>query len=395
VKTLSWFALFFFQQLIAWGCIWLFFHAAQRLFKSTAVAVGVSLYLVYLQSRDINNFQIMTESLSISGMMILGYLLFSYIRRPGYGKAMAMSTAVFLLIMLRPAFVFLLPVFLLLWLARFIMCRGDRFREATGLLSITVALVLVLGYCQLFKQKYGDFSLSDVTWVNQANILLQSGLYRYGSDPVINDLISTKVEEWKNLEPLERPAKPKDPQKKQKPAKPLSAAEKSWVYLTGIDIGGIHDIFSDLRNTINCKEYVQETIRHNRVRYICYSLGKFIGLHNEPFIRGIELPRFHTIYGLLLMEILTLAVTFYATRQVPWFWGVCWLVIAGMVFTAVVGAQGEWTRLVVPVVPFGFLLIAKYVDLIIYVLKEKEHRGQRIVQYLQERSTVQEGGESR
>ena len=278
------------------------------------------------------------------------------------------------------------------------MIREHRFREAMGLLSIIGALILVLGYCQLHKQKFGVFNISSVSQVNQFHIILQSGLYRYGSDPAINEQLSLLVETWKKENPEAIPGN-------RRIFRTGTNNDFLWKYIHGMPEYQRPGYTLSETGIKFPREYIKNTIRSNLFRYALYSLGKFyeirkygfearIGKYKKkistPFV--LEL-KFQSVYVFLLLEIVTLVAVLYFARRIPWFWCVCWLLTAGTIFTAVVGAQGEWTRLVIPALPLVILLIAKYVDLFVYVIKEhlghymKEQcvlLGNYAVQYLKE-----------
>jgi len=359
-----------FQHLISWGCIGFFYHTAKHLFKNTAVAVGASLYCACHPSIMSWNHVIMSESLSVSGIVIISFLLVSYLLRPGYSKAVVIGAVVFLLIMLRPVFLILLPIFFVFWLARCIVYREHRSREAAGLLSIIVALILVVGYCQLFKQKYGYFSISSVTFKNQAAVFVQSGLYRYGSDPAFNKRLIAAEKKWK--------------QKPGKQSELRTGNAARWIYPTEINsMGGTHYVLNAVSPVTRWygydaefRKYVRDSIRKNRLRYAGYLLGRFFGIFGDKFeetsLRGTKTPvpcfslnlTFISVYVLLLLDTLTIALTLYYSRRIPWFWCISWLLITGTIFVAVVGAYEHFIRLVLPVLPLVILLIAKYVDLI-------------------------------
>jgi len=378
------------QQLISWISVYFFFHTARKLFKSIFVTVGVSLYYACNPAILGFNVSMLTESLAVSGVVFAVFLLCSYLDRPSTSKAIMMGIAIFLLIMLRPIFLLFLPVFLLLWTVRLIVVREQRFRETdlTCLWASLAALILVLGYCQLFKQKYGEFSLSLVPYVNQLHIVVQSGLYRNGSDPITNKKIAALWETWKKENPHD--AQPGSP----------------WIYPKGgNDAFAFRLIFGTgahkMRSFPLKWQYARETIRKNRLEFAWYSLGKFVGVNNnwfEPsldwwlgntspskraFFEFFVLPlTFKSVYLLLMLEMAVLAITLYFTRHVLWFWCVCWLLMTGTIFMAVVGSGAECVRLVFPVLPLVMLLVAKYVDFIVYAIKEL--RGQKIIQYLKE-----------
>jgi len=385
----------FVQQLISWISVFFFFHTARRLFKSTLVTVAVSLY--YACHPAILNFNvvILTESLAVSCTVFAVFLLLSYLHHPGYGKAIMLGICVFLLIMLRPIFLVFLPIFLLLWTVRLIVVREHRFRETdlTGLWASLAALILVLGYCQLFKQKYGEFALSETSYRNQFYIVIQSGLYRHGSDPIINKQIAALWETWKKENPDK--AEPESP----------------WIYPKGGDscFAGCLVFKEGLTKQTRLPkkfQYGRDTIRKNRLEFAWYSLGKFVGIKDDgvewgywffkdPYMYKESLFNFFllqltfkSVYFLLLLEMVVLSVTFYFTRHIPWFWSVCWLLVTGIIFTAVVGSHSEWSRLVLPVLPLVILLVAKYVDFIVYAIKEL--CGQKIIQYLKEQNVLVE-----
>jgi len=375
------------QQLISWISVYCFFHTARRLFKNTLVTAGVSLYYACHPAILGFNAGIYTESLAVSGTVFAVFLLISYLDHPGYGKAIMMGIVIFLLIMLRPSFLLFLPIFLLLWTVRLIVVREPRFRETdlTCLWASFAVLILVLGYCQLFKQKYGEFSLSDVVYFNQFCIVVQSGIYRHGSDPIINKQIEALWETWKKENPNEAESGP------------------PWIYPKGGNVAFnlylTGDVGEEKIPFLQKLKYARETIRKNRLDFAWYSIGKFIGIKNDGVEWGywffkehrrykeslfnffILQLTFKSVYILLLLEMAVLSITLYFTRHVPWFWCVCWLLMTGTIFTAVVGSHDEWSRLVLPALPLVILLIAKYVDLFVYVIKKQ--RGQKIMQYLE------------
>ena len=373
------------QQIISWISVYCFFYTARSLFKSTLIAAGAS--LCYACHPEILGFNVSlySESLAVSGTVFAVWLLVAYLRRPGYGKAVMMGITVFLLIMLRPAFLCFLPIFLLFWTVRLIVVREHRFREMTGLCCAIAALMLVLGYCQLFKTKYGDFALSHVGYINQLFTIIHSGLYRNGSDPVINAKIESRFDIWKQKNPNQ--AKPDNPW--------LYSQEGSRAVCLGLWLEEGDNILAWDEQI----QYARETIRKNRLQFAKYSLGKFVGIKDDKFetYRYTKYKKpykqslfnlfdwgltFQAVYFLLLLEAVVLSVIFYFTRRIPWFWSVYWLLIAGIIFTAIVGAPNDWQRLVISALPLVILLIAKYADLAVYVVRET--CGKKIGEYLKE-----------
>jgi len=382
------------QQVISWICIFFFFQTARRLLKSTIVTACASLYFACHPSILWFNTYVLTESLSISGTVFLIYLLVSYLSRPGYIKAVVIGIIILFLIMLRPFFLVLLPIFLVLWTVRLVVIREHRFREAVGLFSAIIALMLVLGYGQLFKQQHGVFSWTAASsHVNQFAMVFQSGFYRNGrGDPAITEWLIEREEVWKK----KNPNATRLTSRLIAPDTPMHGAQ------IGFEMAFVFDEGSPKMN--ERPKYVKDTIRSDRFRWYRYLLGRFGGIGADTFEDGFwssGFPNkstdidwrigltFQSVYVILLLEIITLGVIFYHTRRVPWFWSVCWLLIAGIIVTAVIGSMNDWNnRLTVSAIPLVILLLARYVDLIVDVVKET--CGIRIVQYLKEQSTLPE-----
>ena len=113
---------------------------------------------------------IMAESINLCGIILLSYWLsLIYV---GKGKAHLMwwaSAILQLLIFLRPFNIVFIPISLMAALAAY---RKGRFSHLPTIgISLSVALVVVFGYCLWFYNVYGTFRLSYVSAINRFYVL--------------------------------------------------------------------------------------------------------------------------------------------------------------------------------------------------------------------------------
>lgn len=113
-----------------------------------------------------------TESLAISGMVFMCYLITtSLLKRPKATLILAISGLTFLLIMLRPFFVCIIPVILLFFLFQAAVPHTRRRIVTAALVGTVAATVAILSYCSAIGHRYGMFTLSKVSSINRAIIV--------------------------------------------------------------------------------------------------------------------------------------------------------------------------------------------------------------------------------
>ncbi len=351
--------------------VYFFYALLTRLLKNKIVVVLTTLYYACFPVFLSCNMSILTESLSVSGTIFFVWLVVEYVYRPGFVKATLIGAMAFLLIMLRPAFLLVLPILCVFWVGRAIMRRETRAKEISGLVATTFSLFLLLGYCQLSKQQFGVFGLSTVSHINQLHILIQSGIYSEGSDPEMNRLIQKNLDEFAAANPK---AAPGDPWFYSPTVTPQAYNYAAWTKM------------SDYYPASRFAAYVDETIKRHRYRYATHTLRKILGAapikigYVDPF--NNKPPRiqlyektladqfgwfltYRFVYCLLFMEFLVSLTILLKVRRLSWSFAFVLLCAGGLIFTAVAGAQSDWSRLAIPALPLVFVLIARYLDLLV------------------------------
>ncbi len=306
------------------------------------------------------NQMILPESLSISATVFFIFLVFIYLERPTYLKAALLGMSAFFLVMLRPSFLFLVPMLFLFWiLVTCVFFKGIR-KHLAGFGCTVLSLAMILGYCHLIEKKCGVFNLTEVAVSNQFQIIIQSGLYKKGKD---RDLMA------KIQDAIDRHERKNDD---------ISPGNE-WVYPDGLSDETFRSCFWRIRpNDMPLSQrsaFVRQILRDHRWEYIQYSLGKFLGVRHEV-VGGRLSPKvitFGLIYFLLACEAVTIALSTVRRRGPTLLCAMIWLLIAGVVFTTVVGAQhttmfelpSEYSRLVVSAIPFVIILIFRYLDVLL------------------------------
>ncbi|MDR1958038.1 MAG: hypothetical protein LBQ54_03175 [Planctomycetaceae bacterium] len=336
------------QQLISWLSVIALYYTGMNLFKNKILVILATLCFALNTGVSYFNVSILSESPAVSGIIFLMALLISYLRHPTFLKAFLLGITVFLLIMLRPAFLVFLPVFLLFWGCRLLFVRKMRKKDAMGLVTTLAGLFLVLGYCHLNSKKCGVFTLTVASPNNQFVCMLQSGLYQKDNTE-ISCRTQSAMEEYR------------------KQYWYITDAEPNWLLLA--DGIGFDDPIN-FRDRVWAREgfhvsteqkniYVTQMIKKNKIAYAEYLLKKtvMLGLNTGRFIK------FAFVYALILLDFFVILL-FMKRSPVnqTLFLTVLWMIVTGGFVTAIVGSHAEYERLVFPVSSLVILMFFSVID---------------------------------
>lgn len=100
--------------------------------------------------------EILTESLSISGCVIMIDLVLSFVYKPSIAKNIALHLFLILLVFLRPTFIIFFAILPVVWLF-----HRTLFKHKTISFVLTIICILCYGaYCSAYKNVYGRFGSS-------------------------------------------------------------------------------------------------------------------------------------------------------------------------------------------------------------------------------------------
>ena len=95
------------------------------------------------------------------------------------------------MIMTKPAFIYVLPIYILFWILRFIFQREEKREIIIGGISCIICAILLLGYCGLVKNQCGKFELTNIFDLNE--------YMQVSSNNNKQNLNSTKEQQIRNI----------------------------------------------------------------------------------------------------------------------------------------------------------------------------------------------------
>jgi hypothetical protein len=318
-----------------------FYKTINIVFQNKKVIILAT--IVFSIAPTISNFDVclITESLSINAVVLFLYFIISFLKKPKLYKAILMTFYVFLLIMLRPSFLFLLPILFFFWLARILLLKKEWKLNTAGIVTSLICIFLIFGYSQLNFINNQCNSISAVASVNQLGNIIDYNIYENGNDPEISETIKN------NLTP------------------------------TGLQTD-LFDNYSYSRVT----KFVIGCIINQPVIYIKKTLLKIGGLSKSTtvcimtfykngfmgipdLISNVFSISFLNLYVLMFIDLLFIIYCWIKSKQVPWFKIIVWLIIGGQFATIVIGSPAEYSGLFVVVIPCVIILLFSYIDMLL------------------------------
>lgn len=356
----------FYKQSIVGGVIWwqcfvsflsimIFYGIVKNIFANKKAVNGAT--IIYGLMLPVINFDktILTESLSVTFTLIMLNLSVRYIKKPSAVNAILISLFSFAAIMLRPSYMFLLPVVAVFWIFRFWVYKERRL-AVWGIVCLGLIMPALAGYAYLNKKQHGFYGISIVSAVNQLDILICNDLYKYGNDKELIADIKTGMTKPQPLGGYWNLVK--DMFAKYPPQK--IADFNSWCIQ--------HNFKAYLTSTYHAATRIKnENIFTHAGTYKTNTLANlFVGIESFMFIP------FSAIYILLVLDMAFLIVRVVKHRHLQWFRLILWAIIAGTLAIAIVGAPGEYQRLILSAIPCLLILIFVYIDKILTAIDPKK-----------------------
>lgn len=316
-----------------------FIHSEKIVFILTLLYTIVPAFIICW------NNAILTESFAISGMVFLMYVTISMLKEFSFTKLFLHTALLLIMIFLRPALVYILPVFAVSWLY-FIFVKKERKLGFAALSSVVIVSLCLLSYMKVFENRFGIFASSIVNVNNQLFIARQYGLLDPDeiSDKQLKEAVIQSYKDngeyirehskmkivYKDIWPFDIKAKNEAINKSYK-AHPLKVAKKSIVRLL---------LASDWSMTGYSDHFVNGPSEINRL-----------------FDWGFKLKHLFFmlfIYGFILIYVLIKKNTF------PFFSILFFMLGVSNIIVAVVGAQAEWSRLILPSMPLYLIMFGQF-----------------------------------
>lgn len=320
------------QNIVALISLLYFYRMAGRILKSENAAfwttLAIAILPVFLSWRN----TVMTESLAMSGSIFLVSRAVNIYDGRSRWNILGFGLWLLFLIFLRPAFVYLLPVFAVAFIFM-IFLKHNLWQRAVACLGITAVVTgLLLAYMAAFNRTYGIFSSTSIGVINDMYTMRQSG----DLDPE-----KAPTESMKNYL--------------------RTIYEKHGTGLYDFKycpmLWADTDVLLDSCDTKTLSKWVQDSkTLKNQLKGIAvrtYYAGKDEFLYprlESPL--GIFNATIGWLYLLLLVYAVWIIVRWRETGRLPWTAALLLMLSASNVIVAVVGAFaqniGEWGRLIYP-----------------------------------------------
>ncbi|MBR1882067.1 MAG: glycosyltransferase family 39 protein [Muribaculaceae bacterium] len=327
------------QYALFFGTIKYFYALAMRVAASPRRAFVATLCFALLPGISSWCSTLLTETLALLGSVMLLYHLVRAHDTRRVIHALAMTVWLVFLIFLRPVFVYALPILAVVWTVAVFEGRGSRRVALASLAGVVVASMLLLGYMRALQAEHGLFAQSNVSDINLYYLERYDGLMNpsFVEDAPLREKLERfvathgeKVEdghliwgEWFDLKDNHSPAAVHQAIQASYQMQPLRAASKVGGRFYRVAMTAMFETRHPVWDTIN----------------------------------DVLSPSMSVLYLLLATYGVLLVWTMLRQRRWPWLSVLMVMLGVANLVTAVVGAQSEWGRLVVPSLPIYMLML--------------------------------------
>lgn len=342
----------FIQILVYFASSILFQRIAAKFVYSSKVTFWIVAY--YLLGIGFNQYHylIMTESFSISGIVIFLYLLLkSYPGQLSVKEVVLSVLTLFTLVYLRPVFVYLIPITFIYFVCLYFYRKANVKIFSIGSIGLGLIIVSVVLYTNSMNKTYGIRSVSIVNTYNNYFMLRHGALpdIKYTDNSKLQSVISDI-----NVQSVYRPYN-----------------VRVW--------NEIHRLITSC-NGEDCtpgdfENYVYSSLKDNKLNCLATIRSRLFADDTIfPILNGFELiSTVHlAFYPSILQSILLL---FGLALYGIWFWRkdkqlsipylLLVLIVSGLWFSSIVGAYGDYTRLCFPTMPAFLIMLGSVTNAII------------------------------
>lgn len=288
--------------------------------------------------------ELMTESLSISGCIIITDLVCRYVNKPSLRLSIGVFILTLLLIFLRPSFIFLFAILPFVWFVLWIR-NNHRLMQTISLVLTLFCIVTYFGYCKAYEKKYGVFTSSISFVCNDIYNLKRSGVWDIEkvNNPEAKLVLHNIDKQWVgNYSPVYNT---------------ISSDHKSL------------QLISDGCNEM--KEGSKKTLRQHQVMITASSFDKRFNssvnthtplsaiLFGSSLFLALPLSIF---YSIVFISCLALIVYFFQRRTIPLLAAVLIIITTAQCVGILLYASEAHERLLLPVYPLFLMLLGLFLE---------------------------------
>jgi len=332
------------QHLVFLISIFYFYKSALHIVESKRISVYITaIYALYPCYATWNCFNL-TEPFAIHSMVFTLYCAITAYRNNSTFHIVAFGFWILFQIFLRPAQIYILPVFLLGWILLFIKERRVSSILIGGITCIILASCLMFVYMLEFKRAYGVFAPCGVGIVNKYYMARRDGTLKY------NNIKNIELRKY------------------------IAERDKKFQEGKGTNI----DLFVEAQDAVYIfgAETVSENISlYNKTTLSSQIKSIFQRFHNaaqdillDTFIKKLSFItdiigfRINLIYYLLIIYPIVLAYCCKKQKTIPWFSSTIYLLGSCHLLIIIVACQNIWGRLILPATPIYLLMTGQLIN---------------------------------
>ena len=340
------------QEIVSLISVVILYMTLRKVMKNQMTANLATIIYGCLPSIFTYNRVILTESLSISLFVMYFCLIIKYLTNPNIKKAILIGIATLVLIMLRPSFLYLLVMLIIMFGLVFILKKESRKTAIYGGLSILGVVICILVYSYGNLKQNGYFSISSVTQINQLDNIINLRIFdtRDSQDAGIIDTI----DDW------------------------IDGYDGPWYRKTTEKIMTNYTV-EEVDN------YISRCIKNNFWQYVERTINKALELQleqcDEIYLsakEGKPLIKPLICFGVIFIYVIYNAIYILAKtikkQKISILQTTLLVTILGQIAIIILGAQAEFSRLFIPVLPIVIISIAWNVDDILQSFENKEEQ---------------------
>lgn len=330
------------QKILFLISIILMYYTLKMLVKNKIVVSALTVIFGICPTIITWNIFVLTESIAMLEMSILAFITVKYLKNPSKITAGLMGIVILSMILTRPAFIYLLPIYILFIILRWFLYKEERKKLLFVMVSMLICCIVLVGYCFQIKRYYGVFGLTSVSSLNNLVSAIYCGAYKEGN----NSGIITEID---NLVGEQVPSQ-------ERAFEIYREIEKNH---TQTELSNFAN--SALKNNDKYKNFIINKFislgtRNIGTSYIQITDSNGNIILNYGDLGTLFLPiTFGLIYILLIVSGVYLIWYLIKYKKINWFCAFFTSMIFANLFTLIIGAPFEEQRLFFPTV---FLVIA-------------------------------------
>ncbi len=334
------------QHIIGFIAIIFLYKTLKMLLKNIKIVMFIT--ILYALSPAIigwNNV-ILTESLAISGTIILIHFIVKYIKEPKILNGITATIIAVVLTFLRPTSIIYVVFLEMFWIMRFILDRKSIKKDFICFLSSTFTIILIILYAIAFHKIYNIYSITSVMPGQHLIVCMKEGFYKNSN----NAQFIKEVEEA------------------MKGSTELKAGMAAKVY-NKHSLSEIKDIteYCILHSIPQYIDYIIDLHKENAyILFDHYSPYKIV----NPELKWLEFTitklfvfiTFTHCYICIIIQLILSIYKWIKSKQVPWINLGLFAFPLVIIISTFIGTNAEFMRTAVCAVPFTYISIAMLAD---------------------------------